>query len=104
MDSPLPVDQKPASTGFTYARNAVRLAGQRIEFWRTRFPSPQPTRHSGPEIALAVLIQTDHSLPKTAVLSVALDAAIPNGAEPASRNHHPRDPYRAFPIQKELQK
>jgi len=38
---------------------------------------------------------------ESAVLSIALDAAIPNRAEPPSRAPAPTDPYRALPILKE---
>src|SRR5262245_16796769 len=103
MDSALAVDQERAFTVFTYTLNAVRLAGQWIEFWRTGFPSPQPALHSGPDTVFTVLIQTEHETAKSAIFSVALDAAIPNRAEAASWNPQSCDPYRAFPILKELE-
>src|SRR5262249_2706878 len=76
---------------------------QRIEFWRTRFPEPQTALHSSPDIAFTVLIQIEHAMAKRAILCVALDAAIPNRAEAASRDSTSCDPYRAFPILKELE-
>src|SRR5262245_42479479 len=79
MDSALPVDQQRAFTVFTYAPEAVRLAGQRIEFWQTRYPYPQPALHSRPDAVFTVLIQTEHETARSAILSVALDATIPNG-------------------------
>src|SRR5262245_17355699 len=103
MDSAPPVDQECAFTVFTYTLNAARLAGQRIEFWRTRFPSPQPALHSRPDTVFTVLIQTEHAMTKRAILPPALDAAIPNRAEAAGRNPRSVDPYRAFPILKQLE-
>jgi len=55
-DSELCADQECAVITFTETLDAVGLAGQGIEFWRMRFPSPQPLRHPYPEITLAVLI------------------------------------------------
>src|SRR6266478_3885690 len=51
-DSALCADQERTVLAFTETLDTVRLAGQRIEFWRTRFPSPQPVRHTRPEITL----------------------------------------------------
>src|SRR5262245_37008135 len=103
MDFTVPADQERAFTLFTYTLNAVGLAGQRIKFWRTRFPLPQPALHSHPDTVFTVLIQTEDSRAKGAILCVALDAAIPNRAELAIGNRIRADPYRAFPILKELE-
>src|SRR5258708_6870147 len=50
-------DEECAVIPFSQTLDADRLAGQRIEFWRTGLPSPQAVRHSHPEITLAVLLQ-----------------------------------------------
>src|SRR5689334_17140981 len=83
--------------------NAVRLARQWIEFWRIRFPSPQPVLYARPEIAFTVLIQIDDPTAKSTILAVALNTAIPNHTEATSRNPHSASPYRAFSILKELE-
>src|SRR5689334_18705256 len=57
FDSAVPADQQRAVIVFGEALYAVRLSGQLIEFGKTRIPSPHPVLDSGPEIALAVLIQ-----------------------------------------------
>ena len=97
-DSACAADQECAVIVFSQTLNAVRLAWQRIEFWGPGFPSPQPVLHSRPETALAVLIQIERAVAQSAVLSVALDAAVPNRAEPSGRNAHTAGPYRAFTI------
>src|SRR5712691_7265776 len=43
-DSALCADQERTVLAFTETLDTVRLAGQRIEFWRTRFPSTHPPR------------------------------------------------------------
>src|SRR5262249_28650482 len=80
-DSTAHSDQECAVIAFSQALDAVRLARQRMEFWRTRFPSPQPVLHSHPEIALGVVVQAECSAAKNSILSVAMDAAILNRAE-----------------------
>ena len=88
---------------FSQSRDAVRLAWQRIEFWRARFPSPQPLYSSHPESAFAVFEQTDHAVAQTAILAEALDAAIVNRAKlPRRRKRRRTSPYRAVTILEEL--
>src|SRR5262249_29907171 len=62
---------------------------------------PQPVPSARPEVALAVLIQTHHSVAKTIVLSVALDVAIANCAQSPSGNSQCTDPHGAVTILKE---
>src|SRR5215813_3045155 len=99
MDSAVPADQECAVSVFTQTLYAVRLVRQRIEFWRTGSPSPQPSIHSPrPQIALAVFEQTDNPTPKGAILSIALDAAVANRRETSSRNTQSGSPYPSFAI------
>src|SRR4029453_16677485 len=68
-------DQKCAIVVLPEALDAIRHARQRVERWRTRFPSPHSSLSSDPERALAVLVQAEHHSPKTAVAAIAVDAA-----------------------------
>src|SRR5580692_11826844 len=72
----------------------------RIEFRRTRFPSPQPGRRSRPEIAPAVVMQGEHLVSETAILSIAPGFATLNRAESSGSGPIPADPYRSFTILK----
>src|SRR5262249_50013559 len=102
-DSAVRRNQERAVVVFSQPLDAVRLVWHRIELWRTRFPSPQPVLDSRPEIVLAVLIQTKHSVAKSTVLAVATDAAILNRTELPRRGKRERaSPYRAFTIFYEL--
>src|SRR5580704_1098425 len=102
VDSAAPSDQERAISVFTNCLYTVRLAGQRIEFGRTRFPLPQSVLHSQPEIALAVLIQACDSCTKNPIRSETLNSAILNRAKlPWRRRQFAADPYRAFAILKE---
>ena len=55
-------------------------------FRRTRLPSPQPGRRSRPDIAFTIFVQTFHGRAETAVISIALDAALLNRAESPGGN------------------
>src|SRR5262245_6134832 len=79
-DATAGADQERAVFVFTQTLDAVQL-GQRVEFGRTRFPSPHPVEHAYPEIALAVLIQSGDEVARTGVLTVAVDRVLPNRAE-----------------------
>src|SRR6266571_5339723 len=54
-DSAPCADQECPVVVLSQTLDAIRLPGQRVEFWRARLPAPQPVYHSRPEIALAVL-------------------------------------------------
>ncbi len=98
LDSPADADEKRAVVVFTKCPDAVYASRHWIEMWGTGFPPPQPVQHSRPEIAFAVLIQSDHSDPKAAVLSMALYPAILNRAELPVRSRKPAGPYQALTI------
>jgi len=98
LDSPADADEKRAVVVFTKCPDAVYASRHWIEMWGTGIPPPQPIQHSRPEIAFAVLIQSDHSDPKAAVLSMALYPAILNRAELPVRSRKPVHPYQALTI------
>src|SRR5687767_15361514 len=98
MDSALPADQQYAVGVFIKSPDAIKLAWKRKEFWWSRFPAPQPTHHSCPEIALAVLVQVKDCATKRAVISETLHAAIPDRTESSNRHGSCTNPHCAFTV------
>src|ERR1700683_2804301 len=70
----------------------------RIEFRRTRLPSPQPGRRPHPDIAPAVLVHGRHTAAESAVISVALDPAVLNRTEPPGGSRISAGPYRSLAV------
>ncbi len=91
-------DQDCAVVAFDQSLDFERRTWHRIEFRRTWLPSPQSSRMLPPRDRLRFLIQGEHSAAETAVLSVALGAALPDRAESPCRSHPPASPYRSFTI------
>src|SRR6202030_2569028 len=61
----------------------------------------QPILYACPEIAIAVLIQIECPATKDSVVSIALDAALPNRAQLSRRTCISAGPERPFPILEE---
>ncbi len=103
VNSTVPVNEQRAVVVFCEALGAVELVRNRKEVWWSRFPSPQSVLHSCPEIALAVFVQIEDCATKPAIVSKALNVAIPNCAQSSDRHCSSAYPYRAFSILKELE-
>jgi hypothetical protein len=103
VQSALPSDQKRAVSVFSESLYNTRFTRQRIEFWRTGSPSPQPVQHSRPQIALAVLIQIECSATKASIVSVALGVTISNRAELPNGDRVSAGPDGSFMILKDLE-
>src|SRR5262249_16968663 len=66
-------------------------------------PSPQSVLYASPEIAPAVLVEVERPAAEEAVVSVALDFAVPNGAQPSNGERQSACPDHAFVILEDLE-
>src|SRR5262249_25601754 len=88
-----------AVLAFSQTLDSVPRPLRGIELWSAGLPSPQPVSQSHPEIAIVIFKETAHSIIKRAVLPIAVDAAIMNGAElPGGWRRQPTGPDSAFVI------
>src|SRR5262245_48004053 len=95
-------DQQYSVNVFCKTPIARHHTRERKEFRRPRFPSPQSVRHLCPKIAFFVLIQTEYSPAKSAILAVTLNAATLDRAEFPARGYRNRaDPNRPLTILQE---
>src|ERR1700722_17540511 len=101
VNSAVPSNQECAVSVFRKRLCAGRLPGQRIEFWGTGLPFPQPVRYSSPEIALAVFMQREHSLAKTAITSVAMDTTVMDSTQYSIGNPRAPGPHSTVTVLKE---
>src|SRR5262249_46408101 len=99
----LPVYEERAAVVLPQTLDAIRLTRQRVKLRRSRVPSPQTISHTGPQIPLAVLVQTEPSEAKLAVFAVALDVVFANHAQLAAGDRGPACPHASFTILEDLE-
>src|SRR5262245_53887736 len=99
-DSAPPADQQSAVVILTQAQHGLP-PGQAVEPRGTGLPTPQPVDDARPEAPPTVLVQSEHSTPDPAVLSVALDASFADRTEPSGRSPTSAGPDDALPILEE---
>jgi hypothetical protein len=103
MNRTAPADEQCAVLVFTEALDAVRLAGEWVKSWWTRFPLPQTIQHAHPQIAFTVLVQVEYRATEAAIVSKALNASTPNRTKSAKRNCRSTNPDRSFTILENLE-
>src|SRR5215813_3733482 len=97
LGSALPAHQERALCIFTQTLYAIWFGAERIEFWRTRSPSPKAIFHSSPEVSFAIHVQIECS-PAKAALSKALDVAVLNCTELSEGRRRPAGPDGSFMV------